>query len=61
MVDVNILTPDKRRVDISEDPRDGVLAIEFTYSVRWNPSAIPYEQRMDKYRQYQINPQHLEV
>lgn len=37
------------------------MAVDFTYSVKWGPSATPYEQRMDKYRKYQISAQHLEV
>jgi hypothetical protein len=50
-------------VEISEDalPDDRPLSAEFTYSVKWRKSDVPYDKRMDKYRRYQFLPQHLEV
>jgi hypothetical protein len=37
------------------------IPVEFTYSVLWRETKIPFEKRMDKYRKYQFLPQHLEV
>ena len=53
------------QVDISEDAAaatsDGTISADFTYSVKWSESPMPFEKRMDKYRKYQLMPQHLEV
>jgi hypothetical protein len=35
--------------------------VEFTYSVSWKETDVPYERRMDKYAKYSFLPQHLEV
>lgn len=50
-------------MDLSEDvvSDDSAVPAEFTYSVKWRESDIPYEKRMDKYRRYSFLPQHLEV
>jgi len=37
------------------------IPAEFTYSVTWRETTVPFEKRMDKYRRYQFLPQHLEV
>lgn len=53
------------QIDISEDAvaksKDGRVSAAFTYSAVWTETTTPYEKRMDKYRQYQFLPQHLEV
>ena len=45
-------------MDISKG--DKVL-VDFTYSVKWTSTEIPFENRMDKYAKYSFLPQHLEV
>ena len=47
------------RLDISEgaDP----VAVEFTYSVKWVPTTIAYEDRLQRYERFPLNPIHLEV
>jgi hypothetical protein len=37
------------------------IPAEFTYSVTWRETTVPFEKRMDKYRRYQFLPQHLEA
>ncbi|KAL4853449.1 Transmembrane 9 superfamily member 3 [Chlorella vulgaris] len=56
------------QVDISTDPSKTVdittadkAEVEFTYSVSWKGTDIPYERRMDKYAKYSFLPQHLEI
>lgn len=44
----------------TEDVEDAV-DVEFTYSVSWKESNVPFDKRMDKYRRYQFLKQHLEV
>jgi hypothetical protein len=36
-------------------------AVEFSYSVKWKPTDVELEDRMDRYTQYSTKPQHLEV
>lgn len=35
--------------------------VEFSYSVKWKPTDVELEDRMDRYMQYSTKPQHLEV
>lgn len=37
------------------------MIVDFTYSVKWKETTIPFERRMEKYSRYSFLPQHLEV
>ncbi len=37
------------------------MIVDFTYSVKWKETTIPFEKRMEKYSRYSFLPQHLEV
>ena len=37
------------------------MIVDFTYSVKWKETTIPFDKRMDKYSRYSFLPQHLEV
>jgi hypothetical protein len=45
-------------VDISDGDS---IKVQFSYSVKWRPTKISYERRMDRYAYYSFLPQHLEV
>lgn len=58
VIEVNVSTDPTRTVDITEG--DNTI-VDFTYSVKWRETTIPFEKRMDKYSRYSFLPQHLEV
>lgn len=58
VVEINISADPLRTVDITEGEN---IIVDYTYSVKWKATDIPYERRMDKYSQYSFLPQHLEV
>ncbi len=35
--------------------------VKFSYSVKWKPTSLTFERRMEKYSKYSFLPQHLEV
>ena len=35
--------------------------MEFSYSVKWKETHIPFDRRMEKYSRYSFLPQHLEI
>jgi len=37
------------------------MIVDFTYSVKWKETTIPFEKRMEKYSRYSFLPQHLEA
>jgi hypothetical protein len=59
VIEVNVLTDPARVVDISEGV--DLPTAEFTYSVKWVPTTIPYEERLQRYERFPLNPVHLEV
>ena len=59
VIEVNVLTDPARVVDISEGA--GAVEAEFTYSARWAPTAVAYEDRLQRYERFPLNPVHLEV
>jgi hypothetical protein len=65
IIEINVSTDPSQTVDISPDvasKTDGqLIPAEFTYSVTWRETVVPFEKRMDKYRKYQFLPQHLEI
>lgn len=45
-------------VDLTEDKQ---VDADFTYTVKWRVTEIPFEKRMDKYSQSSSQPHHLEI
>eukprot|EP00882_Tetradesmus_deserticola_P017840 GHRQ01019135.1.p1 GENE.GHRQ01019135.1~~GHRQ01019135.1.p1 ORF type:complete len:128 (+),score=53.36 GHRQ01019135.1:1033-1416(+) len=61
VIEVNVSTSasDPRRTrDITTASS---LPVEFSYSVKWQPTAVQLEDRMDRYSRISFLPQHLEV
>jgi hypothetical protein len=46
-------------VDISENV--GEVKAKFSYSVKWTPTTISFENRLQRYERFPLNPVHLEV
>ena len=59
VIEINVSTDPTQVVDVSEGV--GEVAAEFTYSVAWKSTPVPFSKRMDKYRKYQFLKQHLEI
>ncbi|KAJ6834665.1 transmembrane 9 superfamily member 2-like [Iris pallida] len=58
VIEINVQTDPNLSVDISEDKEVGM---EFSYSVTWKKTDIPFEKRMEKYSKSSSMPQHLEI
>lgn len=58
VIEINVQTNPNLAVDITEDKEADV---EFSYSVKWKPTDISFEKRMDKYSKTSFMPQHLEI
>lgn len=58
IIEINVSSDPMRTVDITDADK---LNIQFSYSVKWKATSIPYEHRMDRYSRYSFLPQHLEV
>lgn len=63
VIEINVSTDPTQTVDISDDQiSDGsFVPVEFTYSVKWKSTGVPFERRMDKYSRHGFLPHHLEV
>eukprot|EP00262_Sarcandra_glabra_P021808 TRINITY_DN936_c0_g6_i1.p1 TRINITY_DN936_c0_g6~~TRINITY_DN936_c0_g6_i1.p1 ORF type:complete len:593 (-),score=79.21 TRINITY_DN936_c0_g6_i1:247-2025(-) len=58
VIEINVQTDPNLAVDITED-KD--VHVEFSYSVKWKETEIPFEKRMEKYSKSSSMPQHLEI
>ena len=58
VIEVNVSTDPSRTVEITEGEN---VIVDWTYSVKWRETSIPFEKRMEKYSRYSFLPQHLEV
>jgi hypothetical protein len=58
VIEINVSSDPMRTVDITSD---NVPSIQFSFSVKWKDTAIPYDHRMDRYAKYSFLPQHLEI
>ncbi|KAH7692886.1 Nonaspanin (TM9SF) protein [Dioscorea alata] len=58
VIEINVQTDNNLAVDITEDKE---VNVEFSYSVTWKKTDIPFEKRMDKYSKSSSMPQHLEI
>lgn len=58
VIEVNARTDPNALVELPEDKE---VSIEFTYSVKWKETNVPFEKRMEKYSQTSSLPHHLEI
>uniref|UniRef100_A0A0E0EIA3 Transmembrane 9 superfamily member n=1 Tax=Oryza meridionalis TaxID=40149 RepID=A0A0E0EIA3_9ORYZ len=58
VIEINVQTDPNVAVDITEDKE---VQVEFSYSVTWKKTDIPFEKRMEKYSKSSSMPQHLEI
>lgn len=58
VIEINVQTDPNVAVDITEDKE---VPVEFSYSVTWKKTDIPFEKRMEKYSKSSSMPQHLEI
>lgn len=58
VIEINVSSDPVRTVDISTTDD---LDVQFSYSVKWKETSIPFDHRMDRYARYSFLPQHLEV
>ena len=64
VIEINVSTDPSHTLDISPDElvnKEDTLNVEFSYSVHWKQTHIPFERRMEKYSRYSFLPQHLEI
>ena len=55
---MNVSADPLQRVDLAQGSEQDV---EFSYSVKWIPSDVPYSERMSRYAQYSFLPQSFEI
>jgi len=58
VIEVNARMDPHSVVDLTEDKE---VDAEFTYTVKWKETDIPFENRMDKFSQTSSLPHHLEI
>jgi hypothetical protein len=59
VIEINVYHDAAQAVDISEDIAEAT--VKFSYSVRWTPTDHPFENRLRRYEQFPLRPEHLEV
>ncbi|KAG0486753.1 hypothetical protein HPP92_008848 [Vanilla planifolia] len=58
VIEINVYSDPNLSVDITNDSE---VDVDFSYSVAWKRTDIPFEKRMDKYSKISSMPQHLEI
>eukprot|EP00741_Cyanophora_paradoxa_P014285 tig00020780_g13777.t1 len=58
VIEIVVVADPLKRKDITEVE---AMSVEFTYSAKWIPTDIAYENRMEKYSRHSFLPQHLEI
>ena len=58
IIEVNVSADPLQRVDLAQP---GERDVEFSYSVRWVASDVPFSERMTRYAQYSFLPQSFEI
>lgn len=63
VIEVAVSPDEQKSLDISEDAvgEAASLSVEFSYSVSWHETPVPFAKRLDHYHQFSMNPVHLEV
>eukprot|EP00882_Tetradesmus_deserticola_P008078 GHRQ01008508.1.p1 GENE.GHRQ01008508.1~~GHRQ01008508.1.p1 ORF type:complete len:612 (+),score=239.25 GHRQ01008508.1:279-2114(+) len=59
VVEINVLTDPNQAVDISENTKD--VKVQFSYSVKWTQTTITFDDRLQRYERFPLNPIHLEI
>jgi len=57
VIEVNVSMDPLQRVDLGT----GVRKVDFSYSVRWIETDVPFSERMNRYAQYSFLPQSFEI
>ena len=60
IIEVNVSADPLQRVDLAHTDGGG-RDVEFSYSVRWQPSDVAFADRMSRYAQYSFLPQSFEI
>jgi hypothetical protein len=60
VIEINLVTDPAHVVDISEGAKPPG-EVSFSYSVTWEATAVPFEDRLARYERLPLNPVHLEV
>ncbi|EFJ24924.1 hypothetical protein SELMODRAFT_173941 [Selaginella moellendorffii] len=58
VIEIAVSTDPAKAIDITNDDP---VPVDFTYSVTWAETTVPFERRMEKYQKYSFLPQHLEI
>ena len=58
IIGVNVTTPPEYQASL---PYHDNVKVDFTYSVRWKPSTIKFEDRMKIYHEFHFLPEHIEI
>ena len=58
IIEVTVSADPLQRVDLAHP---GAREVDFSYSVRWVASSVPYGERMSRYAQYSFLPQSFEI
>jgi hypothetical protein len=58
VIEIIVRTDQNFLVDLTEDKE---VQVDFTYTVRWKETEIPFEKRMEKYSLASSMPHHLEI
>ncbi|KAL1197129.1 Transmembrane 9 superfamily member 4 [Cardamine amara subsp. amara] len=58
VIEIIVRTDQNYLVDLTEDNE---VEVDFTYTVRWKETEIPFEKRMEKYSLASSMPHHLEI
>lgn len=58
VIEIIVRTDQNFLVDLTEDKE---VEVDFTYTVRWKETEIPFEKRMEKYSLASSMPHHLEI
>ncbi|KAG2488875.1 hypothetical protein HYH03_012670 [Edaphochlamys debaryana] len=58
IIDINV-SPDPLRV-VNVTTADQ-MDVQFSFTVRWRETSVPFSRRMDRYTRYSFLPQHLEI
>ena len=58
VIQVDVSTNPEAAIDISTPT---ARSVEFTYSVSWQPTDLPFGRRKERYEKYSFLPQHVEL
>ncbi|RWR75136.1 transmembrane 9 superfamily member 3-like protein isoform X1 [Cinnamomum micranthum f. kanehirae] len=58
IIEITVHTDPNAMVDVTEDKE---VNVEFTYTVKWRETDLPFDKRMEKYSRSSSYPHHLEI